>query len=268
MNRINELYLSGKNLYGDDFNFDEISQWYKEEEEAYAKLVLSQKEKYIYKYHEINKYLGFSSLPKGLIFDKALSYGGAFGDEVLPIISQIKDLIIIEASEQLRAKKIDNLIPIYLKPKVNGVIDIKNDNINIITCFGVLHHIPNVTFIISEFHRILKKDGYLLLKEPIVSMGDWNKDRIGLTKNERGIPKEYFEKLILNSGFIIIKRNYCTNPITRKLGNMLNVGFNSRFLVIIDKLISLLTQFNYHYHPKNIFQKLQPQAVFYVLKKK
>ena len=80
----------------------------------------------------------------------------------------------------------------------------------------------------------------MLLKEPIVSMGDCNNKRSGLTKNERGIPKEYFEKIITDTGFKIIKRNYCANPVARKLGDFFKIGFNSKIITILDKFLSKL----------------------------
>lgn len=263
---INE-FLSGEKLYGDDFKYEEIVKWYKEEEEAYSALIKEYK-RYVYNYHEINKILGYSYLPKEIIFKTAMSFGGAYGDEIIPIKDKIEKLIIVEASDVLRSKEIEGIIPNYIKPSITGVLSVENESVDLITCFGVLHHIPNVSFILNEFNRMLSVDGYLLLKEPIISMGDWTNKRAGLTKNERGIPKEYFDKAIINAGFKIVKRTYCTNPITRKLGNIFNVGFNSKALVWFDLLLSRITQFNYKYHPRNFIEKIQPQAVYYVLQKK
>jgi SAM-dependent methyltransferase len=262
----NKDFLNGDKLYGDDFDENQIRQWYIEEEEAYFELINNSKD-YKYNYHAINQNLGFKYLPENNTYNHVVSFGGAYGDEIIPIIDKIKNLTIIEASENMRSDKLVNIIPKYIKPNISGVIDIESNEIDLITCFGVLHHIPNVSFVIKEFYRILNNDGILLLKEPIVSMGDWNFKRNGLTKNERGIPKVYFEKIITDAGFKIIKRNYCANPVARKLGDFFKIGFNSKIIIVIDKLLSKSTVHRYKYHPVTFLEKLQPQAVFYVLQK-
>jgi len=45
---------------------------------------------------------------------------------------------------------------------INGI---KNGELNLITCFMVLHHIKHYDSILDEFFRILKKDGILIIRE-------------------------------------------------------------------------------------------------------
>ena len=45
---------------------------------------------------------------------------------------------------------------------INGI---KNGELNLITCFMVLHHIKHYDSILNEFFRILKKDGILIIRE-------------------------------------------------------------------------------------------------------
>lgn len=49
-------YLQGKKLYGDDFSPDEIEQWFKDEEEAYADLGAKDRPKNYYGAHALNHY--------------------------------------------------------------------------------------------------------------------------------------------------------------------------------------------------------------------
>ncbi|MBM3453659.1 MAG: class I SAM-dependent methyltransferase [Bacteroidetes bacterium] len=193
--RIND-YLSGKILYGDDLSYEQIKDWYKDEEEGYANLGSNNKEKYSYQYTAMNELYGFKYIDKNRKFKNALGFGSAFGHEFLPIIQQIEHLTIIEPSEQLISKILGNIEPNYVKPNILGNLDFPDNSFDFIVSFSVLHHIPNVSYVMSELIRVLKPNGMLLIREPIVSMGDWRMPRKGLTKNERGIPLSYFEKII------------------------------------------------------------------------
>lgn len=113
------------------------------------------------------------------IFKNVLGFGSAWGNEFEPICNMIGNLTIIEPSDNLVNNKIGNLTPKYIKPSIDGKLPFSNNSFDLITCFGTLHHIPNVSFVISELIRVLKKDGYLLLREPIISMGDWRKPEMG-----------------------------------------------------------------------------------------
>ena len=80
--------------------------------------------------------------------------------------------------------------------RMPGVIRYGGGYFDLIVCFGALHHIPNVSRIIGEFYRCSEKGGYVLMREPIISMGDWTKKRKGLTRRERGIPLKILRDII------------------------------------------------------------------------
>ncbi len=266
-----EIYLSGKELYGDKFTSEQIEKWYNEEKEGYADLGAKNSNGSNYGYHSLNKRLGFRYVlksNKNCHFENVLGIGSAYSAEFLPIINKISNLTILEPSDNLIEQKIDNINLQYIKPNSSGIMPFDNCSFNFISCLGTLHHIPNVTTVVNEIFRVLKKDGIAIIREPIVSMGDWEKQRAGLTKNERGIPKKILQKIIVDAGFKIIKKSYCITPFTRLIGKTLKISpWNNDFLVFLDSIFSFLFRWNYHYHPKNNFEKLQPQSVYFVLTK-
>lgn len=261
-------FLSGKKLYGDDFNEDEIMQWYKDEEEGYANLGSNIKDKYSYQYHAMNEQYGFKYIDKNRIFKNALGFGSAYGHEFLPIINQIEKLTIIEPSEQLRSNQLGNIEPRYIKPNVSGVLDFPNDSFDFIVSFSVLHHIPNVSFVLAELSRVLSPNGILLIREPIVSMGDWSNPRNGLTKNERGIPLSFFERIILENNFRVVAKSFCDCTFLYKpLIKIFKLKYNSKLVQRLDSVFSKMLAWNYRYHRLNLIQKIAPNSIFLVLKK-
>lgn len=265
-------YLKGRELYGDDFTEDQIKKWYDLEAEGYANLGSKDKEKYLYEYHQLNLVHGYEKLQKNRIFENVLGFGSAYGDEFLPIIDRIKAVTIIEPSDNLINTKIGNIVPKYVKPQISGKLDFADNSFDLITCFGTLHHIPNVSFVISEIIRVLKPDGILLLREPIVSMGDWTKPRTGLTKNERGIPDHIFDKIFSKHPVEIVSKDYCftlTSYIQKIAGKIFPKAIYSyRIYIQLDRLISTLLAKNVHYSSKGILEKCAPSNLFYVIRKR
>ncbi len=258
-------YLAGELLYGDDFDDREIEQWYNEEKEAYAEL--QSKEKYVYAYHESNRLNGFEHI-KSEHFENVLGFGSAYGEELQPVLHKIKNITIIEPSDQLVSEKIGNIVPHYQKPEISGKLTFADSTFDLVTCFGVLHHIPNVTTVINELIRVTKPGGYLLIKEPINTMGDWTEKRHGLTKNERGIPEKYFEK-IFNGKVDIVKKTYIdTLSVYKILKKFFNLDFDSKKYTKIDRIVSKFLSWNSTYHRTGNFRKLAPAGIFYVLIKK
>lgn len=263
-------YFEGKKLYGDDFSFEEIKKWYNEESEGYANLGSKNKESYSYGYHMMNEIHGFQKL-KNLYFENVLGFGSAWGNEFELICNMIGNLTIIEPSDNLVNNKIGNLTPKYIKPSIDGKLPFSDNSFDLITCFGTLHHIPNVSFVISELIRVLKKDGYLLLREPIISMGDWRKARNGLTKNERGIPVSFFDNVFNQHSIEIVSKEYCftlTSLLQRTFGFLFKQPIYSyKFYVLFDKHVSNILKKNVVYHATKKINKIAPSSIFYVIKK-
>ena len=145
---------------------------------------------YVYGYHALNIRHGFRHLPARRRFSHVLGVGSAYGAEFQPIIDRLDTVTILEPSDQLTGRAIGGRIsPAYVKPNPSGMMPFDDGCFDLTVSMSVLHHIPNVSRVVAEMSRVTKRDGYTLIREPIVSMGDWRYQRKpGVTKRERGIP--------------------------------------------------------------------------------
>jgi SAM-dependent methyltransferase len=263
-----DLYLYGQRLIGDDYDAEEIQRWFRDEKEGYAGLGAQDRDQYLYVYHALNSYHGFSKVTDGNI-SYALGIGSAYGDEFLPIVDRIEHLTIVEPSVKLRVASIKGRSVNYIDPDVSGTLPFESATFDLITCFGVLHHIPNVSYVVSEFSRVLKPGGLLLLREPIVSMGDWRKPRKGLTARERGIPKNIMENVLRSVNLVPQSGSYCDfSPLVsliRRIG--VQAPFNSRLFVLMDCIFSYLFSSNVRYHRVKLQDKFAPASYFWACRK-
>ncbi|MBU1425983.1 MAG: class I SAM-dependent methyltransferase [Gammaproteobacteria bacterium] len=262
-----EACLSGKQLYGNDFSQDQIDAWFADEAEGYFELTQSGKGEYAYGYHALNKRHGYSVLPK-CRFGHVLGIGSAYGDELKPILAQSDRVTILEPSDGFTNTELNGVPVNYVKPVASGDMPFDPDSFDVITCLGVLHHIPNVSKIVNEFYRVVRPGGYVLVREPIISMGDWRKPRAGLTKRERGIPLPVLLRYADQAGFRVVRQRKCMFSLSSRMKHFVSGPvFNNEALVAIDVLISSLPIWPGVYHARNAVQKLRPTAVFLVLQK-
>jgi SAM-dependent methyltransferase len=260
-------YLQGKRLYGDDFSAEQIAKWYADEKEGYAQLGAAEASTYEYGYHALNSYHAFRHLRRQT-FPVALGFGSAYGDELLPIISQIGQLTVVDPSDAFARQSVHGVPANYIRPKPDGMLPMPDNTFDLITCLGVLHHIPNVSCVVGEFARTLKPGGRIVLREPIVSMGDWRRPRAGLTKRERGIPLPILRTIIGAAGLAIEHESLCLFPLTMRLARMLDWQlYNSGLVTRLDGLLCAAFARNVNYHPRSALQRLRPTSVFLVLRK-
>ncbi len=260
-------FFAGRELFGDDLDAAGISDWFAAEEEAYAELWGKNRQTYQYEYHALNLTHGFGHLPDGR-FANVLGLGSCYADEFLPIAERIDRLIVLEPSEQFRRSPLETLSVEMRKPNASGELDFADDTFDLIVCLSVLHHIPNVTFVLGELARVLRPGGHIVLREPVVSMGDWRKPRRGLTQNERGIPLNWLRERLERSGLRVVRDAQCVFPLTHRL-KFLGHGhpFNSRVAMLFDRLMSTAFSWNSRYHAVHWWHKLRPTTAFMVLSK-
>lgn len=260
-------YFAGTALYGDDFGPEAIAAWYEDEREGYADLGAKDRERYRYDAHELNRQHIFRFLPEGR-FRSVLGLGSAWGDEFLPLIDRIDELTIVDPSDAFVSNRVGGKAVRYVKPEPSGRLPFDDDQFDLATCFGVLHHIPNVSTVIRDLARVVKPGGRLAIREPMVSMGDWRLPRQGLTRRERGIPPRILEQFTEAAGLRIVHQGACTFPLTVALyGRLGRDLFNSPVGTRLDSLLSAAFSFNERYHATTTWQKLRPAVAVLVLEK-
>jgi SAM-dependent methyltransferase len=260
-------YFLGERVYGDDFSLAQIKEWYEQEETGYYDLTKT-RGAYSYGYHALNYLHGVACL-KERVFDCCLALGCARGDDVVPLAPRVRKFIAIEPAEQWWSDTIGGTPASFVKPAISGDISLPDNAADLATCLGVLHHIPNAGHVLGEVARVLRPGGVFLMREPILTMGDWRKPRRGLTRNERGFPLAWLDQKIARHGFRVVRRRLCMFPGTTRFGKALGLGpvYNNRFLTMLDRLVSSMLSWNLHYHRDTIFKKVAPSSVFYVLEK-
>jgi SAM-dependent methyltransferase len=262
-----ESCLQGERLYGDDFDVEQISHWHAEEKEAYAELGAKNANQYQYAYHAWNHFHAFRYF-RGQQFQHAMGFGSAYGEEFFPIARNIGRITIVDPSDCFAQEKVCGVPATYVKPGPSGHIPIPAETFDLISCLGVLHHIPNVSFVVSELVRVLNRRSCIVMREPIVSMGDWRRPRRGLTKRERGIPLHLLKNIVDGAGLRILHQSLCAFPLTPRLFRWSDGGvYNNSVATILDALLSATFAWNVKYHARNFLQRLAPNAVFLILQK-
>ena len=150
-----ELCFLGKKLYGDDFTPAEVEEWFKDEADAYYNLEANERHSYLYGYHALNSEHGFSHLPEKT-FRQVLGMGKVLTAKSYFLLcrgyprSSFWSLQLNLCSEALEG------IPLsYVKPQASGNFPFADGQFDLITCLGVLHHIPNVSMVVQEMYRCL-----------------------------------------------------------------------------------------------------------------
>jgi SAM-dependent methyltransferase len=256
-------YSDGTRLIGDDFSPDQIEEWFSDEREGYYSLSADRKPD-SYGYHALNWRHGFRHLPD-ITFQHVLGIGSAFGDELSPILNRANKITILEPSDGFVNPRFD-----YVKPNPSGLMPFTSSSFDLITCFAVLHHIPNVTTVIGELARCLTKGGLLLLREPTHSMGNWDNPRRGLTRRERGIPLAIMHQRLQAVGLRVVSERRCMFALTSRVHPLLTGNralYNTPWVVTMDDIVANLPVWRDRYHASNWFQRLRPWAVFMVITK-
>ncbi len=262
-----ERYLSGESLYGDDLDSAGIVQWYREEENGYHELAKSHN--WGYDHHALDEFHGFGNLPKRS-YPVCLGFGCAEGDELVPVANRVGRFIAIEPAEAFWRKTPIGQTPIeYLKPPPSGDIALPSCSVDLAICLSALHHVPNVSHVLSEMARVLRPGGNLILREPICSMGDWRKPRPGLTPNERGFPVRWLNRKFAGLGLQVVSRRFCCFGGTTRVAGLFRVysPYNSKPVVWLDWLVSEALSWNSYYHRDRIWKKIAPGCISMVLQK-
>lgn len=272
---LSDSIKKGTKLAGDDYSNSQIEKWFKEEQEAYyemdAEHDLASDPWYEYM-RFVNEKLGFKYVNQNKQTGAMLVLGPGPGVEV-ELFHKINPnwrLFFLEASDNYMSilkEKFDNSTIVL--PTIQGDILLEDNSQDAVVAFSVLHHIPNVSKLISESFRVLKDDGILLIREPCSSMGDWRYVR-SATPNERGISKKLVIDMAEKLGFRLLKSP--TPIIFEPINTILKktIGFRYipvRLIYYIDSLISRIVSANDYYWRDKWYKKVGPSSFFYVFKK-
>lgn len=259
-------FFSGAALYGDDLDEPGIRKWYRQEEQGYYCLTQTYG-RYTYSYRALNEFQSYRHLTGR--YSCCLAMGCAGGDDVAPLAPLVDRFVAIEPAEQWWRARINGTLAEYRKPSILGDIPMPEGSVDLVVCLETLHHIPNASHVLGEMARVLRPGGRMILREPVCTMGDWRVPRRGLTPNERGFPPAWFDSRMPLLGLRILRKRYCSFPLTTRLARFLHLGpaYNNRLLVRLDSVLSGLTKWNLHYHRDSIAKKIAPTDVAYILQK-
>jgi SAM-dependent methyltransferase len=261
-------YFSGRKLYGDDLDEAGRKRWFEDERYGYYEIAQKRPQSYRYVYDGLNEFHAYRHLGKRK-FNRCLAFGCARGDEVMPIVDKVGSFVAIEPAEQWWSDSIGGVPAIYIKPNEDGSLPCDDGACDLATCFGVLHHIPNVTDVISEIGRVMAPGGTFLLREPIHTMGDWRRPRRGLTRHERGLPLDWLKTTLQRAGFRVERQALCMFHPAVRVSRMLGVTapYASTTYARVDAALSAAMSWIVLYHRNDALHRLAPSCVFLVLRK-
>jgi SAM-dependent methyltransferase len=261
-------YLSGRKLYGDDLDQRELARWFQDEEYGYYRLAQRRSAPGDYEYHALNNFHGYRHLA-GRRFRQCLALGCANGADVLPIAGQVDRFLAVEPAEQWWSGAIGQTPANYVKPNQDGSIPSEDGANDLVVCLGILHHIPNVSLVLSEISRVMAQGGLFLLREPIHTMGDWRRPRRGLTKNERGLPLNWLDDMLQRNRLVADRRALCMMIPIARISKVLGFAapYTSELFVRADAALSAGLSWNLHYHRRGVLQRFAPSSIFYILRR-
>ena len=266
---------AGTALVGDDFAEEQLSLWFAQEQEAFFSQDAGNSDvDPWYRYMRyVNEYLGFSKLQADLVgAGSVLVLGPGSGLEIERFAANHRNwsLCFVEASANFRATLVGKWPrSLVVEPATSGDIALASDSQDLVCAFSVLHHIPNVSAVMSELYRVIKPGGYAMIREPCSSMGDWRYPR-SATPNERGISRRVLSQIAATVGF---DEHAKPVPILfEPLNKMLvrTIGFKYvpfGLLYALDRAVSRLISFNDYYWRDRWYKKLGPSSYYYILRK-
>ena len=259
-------------LLGNNYNEDAIRQWYEDEERFHDRFADGLPGKSWVIYRVFDEGYAFKEFFHPRRESRVLDFGCAEGCdiELLRLRHEFR-LFGIDASDtQLRRFQKKYPGSEVKKATVSGRIDYDSDFFEYIIELSTLHHIPNVSFVLSELARVLKPGGTMILREPISYMRPVGQEppKQGISPHERGIPVRFmlleFNRLGLEP--ISVRHSFATPTMlaVAKLPALEKVPW---LIFRADKILSLALKSNTHYYRRTLLDKIAPGAAYYVVRK-
>lgn len=272
---ISQSVKDGTYLVGDDFTEEQLTEWFSQEREAFFESDAGNSDEdpwYAYMRY-VNELIGFSALarePRRTSSMLVLGPGSGTEVELFALSHPECRLTFLEAStrfqDELRRRFPRSII---IEPHASGSIELDCETQDVVCAFSVLHHIPNVSKVLSEISRVTRPGGLLLVREPCSSMGDWRFPR-SATPNERGISRKLLVDMAVRAGLAAEREPIpvLLEPINSLLKK--TIGFRRvpfPLLYWIDRTLSKLASLNDHYWRDSRLKKVGPSSYFYLFRK-
>lgn len=272
---IGEAIRSGESLAGDDYSPDQIRRWFSEEKEAFFEDDAGNGivDPYYAYMRSLTPRLASDALGSNQGASRSmLVLGPGNGLEVATFLGARTDwnVSFVEASENFRHELSERYPRSTVLPATElGELPVESASQDLVMALSVLHHVPNVSFVMKEFSRVLRPGGYAVIREPCSSMGDWRHPR-SATPNERGISRAWFVGKADALGFGLVQppTPVLFHPLAllvKRLG--LGSRMQSPLYFRADLLLSKLSSSFDHYWRDSFWKKLGPSAYFYLLRK-
>jgi len=261
-------HLTGARLFGNDLTGNDLEQWYANEQGGFFDLYIAQHDRNP-KWRTqtgagaLNKRHG-SYLPRRS-YQSCVAIGCADGADVMELGHELGKVTAIEPSRAWWTEERWGIRFDYRAPELTGNLPLADESVDLCVALAALHHIATVGNVVREMARVLRPGGWLLIREPITSMGDFSKPRPGCTAHERGIPVHIMKQFIAESGLELHKVEFCSVGIFNKLCAKLGLTVpDSDWLVQIDAIVSRLLAFNARYWRPRLIDKLAPNTMVYI----
>jgi len=255
--------LLGLRLHGEGLDDAALAAWFADEEEGYAHIAGDEGEDG--GAGQSNRLHAFRFLGERR-FGRCLALGAASGREYSGLEGRVGSFVAIEPGRRFWRATIAGAPAEYRVPTLRGTIDLPDGSCDLAGSFGVLHHIPNASEVLGELARVLEPGGMLLIREPIVSLGDFRRPRAGLTRNERGIPPALMDRMLAEAGFVVKARRFLDFPFSDTIVQRLGLArpWDHAWFVRLDHIVSRLTAWNARYWRPRLIDKLAPRVAYWV----
>ena len=257
-------FYSGRELYGENLTDDQVNQWLADESTAYGNLGFDDSlHGEAYPYHEANRFDFWNDLFPRMTGCRTLGFGSAHGAEFIPLLKYVGTLTIVEVDGRFhKSNSLGDHATYRFPNEKDGLIPEQDNSFDLVTCLGVLHHIPRVSVAIKDLSRVLAPGGILVLREPTNSMGDWRIARPGLTAHERGIPLKLLESMLKSTGFHIQSMKPVDVGVVKELARHIIHKLPSQHpsLTRLDRRLGQLPIWDTTYRRSSLFAKLGPTS--------
>lgn len=259
--------LTGQTLYGEGLDEAGLAEWFAAEEQGYFDIAQGQGENptgAVHRHHVLRH------LPAGARFAHCLALGAADGGEYGAIAPLVERFTAIEPGRGFWRGEIGGKPAEYRMPTLRGAIDLADEACDMACAFGVLHHIPNVSEVLAELARVLKPGAPLILREPIVSLGDFRQPRPGLTAHERGIPHHLMDRMLAEAGFELERKSLAGFPGLQQIARRMGVSqpWDNPAFAAIDALAARLMGWNARYWRPRLIDKAAPTMAYWLARRR